>query len=503
MVVEPERGGTVTRRPPEPGAGSAPLPSPSGSAASDAADGPAATPEFGLLAILADDLTGACDSAVPFARHGLATRVLLAARPVEAERSEPLDVVALDADSRQVARRLAVVRTTLAARALRAPGDGRADRATAATRLFKKVDSTLRGHVGPELAACLRAWELPLAVLCPAFPATGRWVQHGEIFVDGRGSLGAVARLAGLPADRRTAHVELTTVRAGADAVADELARLARAGARVVIADADTPGHLTTLVDAVARGSEPILLAGAGGLAAALAERTAARRLAAGSGPGRPAGGAASPSLGGAPDWPSAPALDGLPWLVVVGTQTEVTHHQVVELARAGAQIVPLDVAELLARPIVAAAAGRRAAALLRQDVTPVLRLVVPPNADGVATLGRHLDERAARALARACRATVERERPAGLFLTGGSTARAALVALGVIGLRLEREPLPGIAAGVALGGAWDGRPVITKSGGFGAPDAIRRLVRPRSPQRLLLAATRPAYDPGRPPAGA
>lgn len=106
---------------------------------------------------------------------------------------------------------------------------------------------------------------------------------------------------------------------------------------------------------------------------------------------------------------------------------------------------------------------------------------------------GLRLDERAARALARACRLAVEQSRPGGLFLTGGSTARACLLALGVSGLRLEREPLPGIAAGVAIGGAWAGRPVITKSGGFGAPDAVRRLVRPHSPGRIALPAARTA----------
>src|SRR5690242_17623171 len=127
------------------------------------------------LAILADDLTGACDSAVPFARRGLATRVLLAPRPVAMGPADRIDVVAVDADTRPFSRRVAVARTTVAARALRTPD---------ATRLFKKVDSTLRGHVGPELLACMRAWDVSLALLCPAFPATGRWVQGGEIFVD-------------------------------------------------------------------------------------------------------------------------------------------------------------------------------------------------------------------------------------------------------------------------------------------------------------------------------
>jgi uncharacterized protein YgbK (DUF1537 family) len=434
----------------------------------------------GTLAILADDLTGACDAAVPFARRGLVTRVLLAARPVLAGDAGPVDVVAVDADSRQVSRRLAVARTSLAARALRTPGTA---------RLFKKVDSTLRGHVGPELLACLRAWDTPLAILCSAFPATGRWVQGGEIFVDGRGSIGTVAALAGLPSDRRTGHLGLPVLRAGVDAASEALEHLARGGARVVVADADTPGHLTALVEAATRHAAPVLLAGAGGLAAALAEWMVQERLSAAGGAG------AAPVVA---SWASAlpvqeaPGMDGgPPWLVVAGSQTEVTQHQVVELARAGAEVLPLDVDEVLARPAVALAAGRRAAALLREDVTPVLRLVVQPGADGVLSRGPRLDERAARLLARAVCVAVQRETPSGLFLTGGSTARAALLALGVDGLRLEREPLPGIAAGVAFGGAWDGRPVITKSGGFGAPDAIRRLVRPRSPRRVLLAAPR------------
>jgi uncharacterized protein YgbK (DUF1537 family) len=429
------------------------------------------------IAILADDLTGACDAAAPFARRGLATRVLLSLRPVPLRSADADDVIALDADTRRLSRRLAVSRTTVAARALHAPE---------ATQLFKKIDSTMRGHVGPELLACMRAWDAPLALLCPAYPAMGRWVQEGELFVDRRGSLGDVATLAGLPADRRTAWLSRDVLWSGAEATEQALAEQSAAGARVVVADADTPGHLTALVAAAMQRTQPILLAGSAGLGTALAEWAAARR--------REGTAGADHAIGDA-DGSAALTVDTerAPWLVVAGSQTDVTHDQVVELTRAGAVAIELDVDDLLGQRSRAVVAGRRAAALLDAGVTPVLRLLVSPDPGGTRSRGPRVDERAARALAIACQAALERARPAGLFLTGGMTARACLLALGVSGLRLEREPLPGIAAGTAIGGVWDGCAVTTKAGGFGAPDAMRRLVRPSSPRRTTFPTARSA----------
>ena len=150
------------------------------------------------LAIVADDLTGACDAAAPFAARGLPTTVLLEP-PMPTPAGDEVAVLAIDADSRRVGRRAAAARTTAAVRAARAAG---------MAVLFKKVDSTLRGHVAAELAACQRAWGTPLAVLCPAFPAVGRWVQGGRVLVDGRGDVGAVTELTGLGRARtRTASL--------------------------------------------------------------------------------------------------------------------------------------------------------------------------------------------------------------------------------------------------------------------------------------------------------
>jgi uncharacterized protein YgbK (DUF1537 family) len=61
----------------------------------------------------------------------------------------------------------------------------------------------------------------------------------------------------------------------------------------------------------------------------------------------------------------------------------------------------------------------------------------------------------------------------AALFLSGGETAALVCRAISAQAIELRREIAPGIAAGVLQGGSFDGEPVITKSGGFGAPDDL------------------------------
>ncbi len=115
--------------------------------------------------MLADDLTGACDAGVQFARHGLRACVWLSGASAPAA-----DVVVISTDSRrdpadEARRRVAAALEQLAGREL----------------VFKKVDSTLRGNILAEIEACGReeAW------LAPAFPALGRRLIDGYLYVDG------------------------------------------------------------------------------------------------------------------------------------------------------------------------------------------------------------------------------------------------------------------------------------------------------------------------------
>src|SRR5262245_23965054 len=120
-----------------------------------------------MLTILADDLTGACDTGTLFAGGG-AVPVTVWPQPAAGAA-----VRVLDTESRALSATVAARRVEAAARRAASP------------RYFKKIDSTFRGHVGAEVNALLLASGAVSAVLTPAFPAQGRTVLDRLLFVDG------------------------------------------------------------------------------------------------------------------------------------------------------------------------------------------------------------------------------------------------------------------------------------------------------------------------------
>ncbi|HET6637086.1 MAG TPA: four-carbon acid sugar kinase family protein, partial [Streptomyces sp.] len=120
--------------------------------------------------VVADDLTGAADTAVAFAAAGLPTQVAFAgtqgAHRGQAHRAPA--VLALDTDSRRRTARDAAAAVTAALRA-----------APPARLRMKKVDSTLRGNIGVETTAALDALGCGLALCAPAFPEAGRQTRDG------------------------------------------------------------------------------------------------------------------------------------------------------------------------------------------------------------------------------------------------------------------------------------------------------------------------------------
>ncbi|MBR0558380.1 four-carbon acid sugar kinase family protein [Ciceribacter sp. L1K23] len=180
-----------------------------------------------MLAIVADDLTGALDTGSPFAGRGLHTEVAIGVEAIADALAEEPAVLSINLGSREFDEAHAAALARAAYQAL-----------PRGTRIFKKVDSRLKGHVAAELDAI----SYRKALVAPAIPAFGRIVRDG--CVEGFG----VARPIRI-ADRLGGHAERCRV---ADTVSD----------------ADMDAALET-----AEREDLDLLVGARGLAEALARR--------------------------------------------------------------------------------------------------------------------------------------------------------------------------------------------------------------------------------------
>jgi uncharacterized protein YgbK (DUF1537 family) len=358
------------------------------------------------LTIVADDLTGACDTGSLFAGDA---PVPLSIWPIA---PPPAAVRVVDTESRAVPADEAVARVT------------RVPALAPATRYFKKIDSALRGHVGLEIDALMRAAAVGSALVCPAFPAQGRVVIERLLLIDGtpvaETPLGrdpefpavvssSVVDVLRAGVDRPLSWIPLDQVRAGAGSLA---ARIGRLAGTVIVADAESDADLDTLVDAALTSGVALLMVGAAGLGRALAFRLSLL----------------------------ADEVEPCPegrWLLVAGSRHPATRAQVEVARAAGLSVVSAPDAPAHDRGDVARRLAAEACEWFARDVF-----------DGIA-------------------------------VTGGETALALCEALGAEGIDLVGSPRPGLALGRVRTARHPALPLLTKAGSFGEPDLFVSMLGP------------------------
>jgi uncharacterized protein YgbK (DUF1537 family) len=217
-------------------------------------------PEMDVLG-LADDLTGALEVGAKFAAEGLET--LVSTRPP----APPAQVLVVDIETRHVSPGEAAERTRAAAGG--AP--------LTCKVIYKKTDSTLRGNIGAELGALVRAHPYSPLIYAPAYPALGRAVRRGHLYIEGMPIHESVfARDALNPVgDSDIVRVLRSQTDAPVFSIqAKELNHL-KAGA-IYVCDGESEAEIEQAAEAVTNGCR--LAAGPGALAAAIARRTGAGR---------------------------------------------------------------------------------------------------------------------------------------------------------------------------------------------------------------------------------
>ncbi|MDH4247186.1 MAG: four-carbon acid sugar kinase family protein [Deltaproteobacteria bacterium] len=420
------------------------------------------------FALLADDLTGACDAGVQFSRRGARVRVEVRfpepgmeanARASGAVCSE-WDLRVVDSDTRHLspdlaARRCAHLVTLLA-------GGGWPVR-------FKKIDSTLRGQIVAELAPLLAGGGTRLLV-CPAFPQAGRTLERG------------VLRVNGIPvSETELGHDPLNPVRQS------HLPTLLREGLGVPVAQLTPgaiPGGVAVLAERLESRPEPVLVVDAASVEDLdLWARTVAHAWSRGLhlvavGSAGLARALADILLPEPPPPPRAGDSRAAPERVAVfaGSRSQVTREQIARLAAEPnclhLALSPRDMAELRGGQVENAWVARQMVSLRRAKPSQVVLFSLASE-----TVRREDESTAPNRLARllgGLATALLTQRPVyGLVLTGGDVSLAVLEALNCHALRLGREVLPGIPISRLMGGKADGLAVITKAGGFGPPEAL------------------------------
>lgn len=401
------------------------------------------------LGCIGDDFTGSSDLANTLTREGMRCVQYVGVPQGRAAPDVEAGIVALK--SRSVPAREAVDLSLRALDWLRGQG--------CSQFLFKycsTFDSTDDGNIGPVAEALADALEASRVIVCPAFPATGRSVYQGHLFVGDKllSESGMqnhpltpmtdpdLRRVLARQSRGSVGHLPFAVVAQGAEAVRAHLDAEDAKGHRLIVADAIRDEDLRVLGEAAA---ELPLLTGGSGIALGLPANFRAR---------------------------GELAADVAPWhgqagraAILSGSCSTATRAQVGEHARSQ---------PTLALDPDAVMAGRTSAEevadwLLAQDGVPLAYSSADP-ADVRAAQKRHGTAALAAAFDALFAETARRLVTGGitrLISAGGETSGAVVEGLGLTELQIGPEIAPGVPA-VRAG---ETLTLALKSGNFGDED--------------------------------
>ena len=226
--------------------------------------------------IVADDLTGANDTALQYFKKGCTTKVIIDCLQ-DLSDTESVSIWAISTESRNTSKEEAVNRVLIVTEKLK--------ESLGIDNFYKKIDSTLRGNVGVEIIAMLEATKKDAAIIAPAY------IEEGRITV------GGYQLLNGVPIERTQCALDpkapiyesyipdilkkdlnskfenlidvvgLKTVTKGAGPITLKINELKQKGKKLIVVDAASCVDLEQIALAINKSGHDLLPCGSAGLA--------------------------------------------------------------------------------------------------------------------------------------------------------------------------------------------------------------------------------------------
>ena len=413
---------------------------------------------LGSRAVFADDLTGAMDAGLQLYNKGLSISVRFDANEVFHNKT---DIFIFDSESRQIEPEAAYKIVFEAAVILRRGG---------IQLLYKKVDSTLRGNISSETRAILDSEICNSVLFAPALPHFKRYTREGYHFINqtpiaetaiGRDLIAPVVE-SNIPlllkqhSDVSVGILTLQDLRS--EGCVSILKRLWKQN-RIVVADSEGTEDLTKIAALVDVEKNEVLASGSAGLLEHLQIQNP------------PEGNAITKKEDRAG-----------PVLAVCGSNADIVFQQVAESTdtevvylfkeTSTGHFVLKNLAEIVAQTEWAVKNHRNTIlfgpAISKSSVSALTdeKKTEPWKVKSI--LSR---------LTETTRRILNRFTLNGLILTGGETAFEVLKSLGAYGMDITGEVEPFVPEGTIVGGMAHDLPAVTKAGGFGDKNTLRRAI--------------------------
>jgi len=422
-----------------------------------------------IVGIIADDLTGANDTALQFHLQGANTQILLT-NDIEPLNIKNTQTWAISTESRNGTQEESFHAVKQAAQMFR-------DKINP-DYFFKKIDSTLRGNIAVEVLSLLDVLEWDASVVVPAFP------------LEGRITVGGYHMLKGVPIERtemaRDPHspifeshvptlfaqqlpdefkdyigsVDLKTVMKGAGPVLMKINELISKGKKLIIADAVSTVDIEQIALAINKSDYNILPTGTAAFARSLAELWFV-------------------DLDNSHIIKTFPEL---PKLIISGSATQITANQIKTLEKSDdidALVISVDLQSVVDG--VSDALVERIVSNLGQKNTVLVHTShLIQNFDGFSDDSLNAELTKAKLatlitdyLAELTRRVIEK-RDVILITLGGETSYKCCNAIGADQLQLIDEVVPAIALCMDHNAQW----IVTKSGNLGASNTLIDILR-------------------------
>jgi len=424
-----------------------------------------------IIAVIADDFTGANDNGALLAAKGFSSATCLGLTHWNPKEFTQCDAVCLNAESRLLHRE----------DAYKAVYDAVTEFNKEKPALVsKRIDSTLRGNVGAELEAAIKAMDdthghsQTLAVLVASYPHSGRICVGGYQIVHGVPlERSPIAKDAATPvhhtavlkiiADQTSlpcGFVSLEKVLAGPAAVRETIEAARAQGCRAVVCDAVSDDDIAVIAQSLADAPYPLVSLDPGPFTSELA----AARIEA----------------------PRAEFENRI--FLTVGSTSELTRVQLETLRLAHpCHIVSMDVRKVLAGEAESQAECRRVleAVFAAPEEAKVLGVCTAASKEDVfsmqemsQTLGiapSEISRRINMALAHVAQEALKNEnlRIGGLYTSGGEVTVSVMRTLKAGGFSVRIMVLPLAVYGHIIGGEHPDLPMITKGGFVGDKDSL------------------------------